>query len=300
MNLSLSFLANDITQLPMPGKYGNTGVEAVLFDRDHLKKEYWELGWKNVREAARLYGSKNVTYHFPVNESDYVQDAYVRQKLFDAYMRACDLGLAGLVVHSNRIRECGTWRKFDPFAERNRVTELLSRIRAADESSATWLGLENMPIVGNFGLETDPLFAFADDFKNTPPNVGVVWDVCHAMSSLAYIAAFQKGLLPKTVIARFDDFLSFDPSILNNRIVHWHFAAHKGLNNPDANTVCIEGVLPTEGDLESGIYESAMRKIAQTTGTMRTVNFEVREEDYQNRWRGPAIIDWAKRILNAH
>lgn len=297
MNLSLSFSGDNAAQLPAPGAYGNTAVETVLFNQAQLQTDTWSMTWCNIAKATNLYGPENVTFHFPVNDSDYVADAFPRERLAEAYRRAGDLGLAGVVVHSNRIREADEWRKFDAAAERQRVGEMLSTIASSDASSDTWLGLENMPLVGVSGYETDPLFVCADDFEDLPGNVGIVWDVCHGLCSESYAAAFKDERIPSDLLARPIASVLFDPASLADRIVHWHFSASRGLNNPSMLTVCEEGVLPQEADMPASAYEAAMRQIAVMTGEQCAVNFEVQEQDYSQRVRGPAIIRWAQQIL---
>ncbi len=282
--------------MPPQGVYGNEAVEAVLFHKDHLEEELWQNTWRNVGAAVTQYGAENVTFHFPMNGSDYMEDDSVRAKLLESYQRASDHGLAGVIVHSNRIRAAAEWRQFDQVAERSRIGELLSNLRGRNSSSTTWLGLENMPSVGNYGDETDPLFISPADFDELPDNVGIVWDVCHALCSLQYAWAHQRGELPDQLYLRPEatDFTNV-PS-LGKRVVHWHFASSKGLNSPDNGVTCTEGMLPAEGDLDESVYEQQMRLI-QAIGSNAAVNFEVQEDNYAQRQRGPLIIAWTKSIV---
>lgn len=298
MRLSLSFLGTEQAQIPPPETYGNSGVEAVLLDRKHLEDEAWAASWRNISQAVNMYGSHNLTFHFPMEGCDYVEDDFVRDRLYEGYGRAGELDLAGVVVHSNRIRTADEWRRFDVIAEQERVAELLTDVRSTDESGKTWLGLENMPVVGNYGYETDPLFATADDLLCIPSNLGVVWDICHASSSRQYIEALKNGVLPDSIFARDVDVAGLDPRSVGERIVHWHFSAYNGLNNPDAGSVCTEGLLPTEADEPVEVFEATLRQVLALTGTTKAINFEVQESDYSDRERGPAIIDWAEQTLS--
>ncbi|MFI5270970.1 MAG: TIM barrel protein [Candidatus Saccharimonadales bacterium] len=297
MNLSLSFLGTEARQLPPPGVYGNDGVEAVLLNHGHLEADDWETAWENVQAASDMYGPENVTFHFPMNGSDYVEEKFVEGRLLEGYKRAGALGIAGVIVHSNRLRDVAEWRRFDVADEQTRVLELLSRVASAGNNGTTWLGLENMPIVGNFGYETDPLFSKAKDFSDMPPNVGVVWDVCHATSSEQYITDLKFGLLPRKLIARSAEKSDFDPAKVAADIVHWHFAAFGTLNNPNLGTDCEEGLLPSEIPASSGVFEDALCHILELSGGTEAINFEVQEADYTSRERGPEIISWAKEII---
>lgn len=297
MKLSISYLGPDSSQIPPAETYGNNGVEAFLIERDHLVGDEWLQSWKNILTASRIYGPENVTFHFPVNNSDYVEDPFVRARVLEGYQRACDNGLAGFIIHSNRTRDRDDWVQFDQAAERERVISILASVRDSQETNATWLALENMPFVGNHGGETDPLFSAVEDFEGLPPNIGIVWDVCHAKGSEQYIAALKEGRLPSTIFARSYTGLTFDPVRLSN-IAHWHFAASKGLNNPDTGETCFEGVLPSEADVPETIYSDELKKIVRVTGEASAINFEVQEADYRSRQRAPAIIAWANSVLS--
>lgn len=298
MRTSLSFLAYDHEQLPEPGRYCNDAVEAVIFNRDHLEEEPWQATWINVEIAVAQYGPDNVTFHFPMNESDYIEDDFVYKRLVESYQRATDLDLAGVIVHSNRIRPAAEWRRFNQTTERAQIGELLAKLRETNSSSSTWIALENMPSVGNYGDEVDPLYISPADFDTLPSNIGIVWDVCHAMCSLQYAQAHQKGELPDSIYLRPDaaDFANIES--ISERVAHWHFASSKGLNLPSTGTTCTEGMLPKEGDLPELMYEQQIR-IIHAIGSAATVNFEVLEDDYSQRLRGPAIIAWARNITDS-
>src|SRR5579883_1456443 len=185
MKLSLSFLATNSNQLPLPGIYGNEAVEGVIFNRQDLEDDHWRTVWRSIGKAVEWYGSTNVTFHFPVNESDYVDDSFVLGRLTSAYLKSAEMGLQGLVVHSNRIRKIDRWKDINLVDERKRVTEKLAEIANLGGRSNTWLALENMPVMDNFGKEIDPLFSYPNDFRvlNGLP-IGIVWDSCHFTNTL--------------------------------------------------------------------------------------------------------------------
>ena len=116
------------------------------------------------------------------------------------FIRACDLGLAGVVVHANRIRPISEWKHLSPLTEREKVVScLLNVINGKDLSSSTWIGLENMPIMDNAGDLIDPSFVFIDDFnllKGT--GVGVTWDMCHYLNTLETVKEVLAGNQPMT------------------------------------------------------------------------------------------------------
>lgn len=296
MKTSLSFLGLDIAQLPKPGMYGNDGVEAVSFNRSDLEADNWKQVWRNVEVATKLYSPSRVTYHFPMNDSDYVAESNVAHKLGEALRRATDLGLRGVVVHSNRIQTYQAWQGGNFEEERQRVLTVLANTLAKHANQNTWLGLENMPLVGNSGYDTDPLFCFSSDFENLPAGLQVTWDICHHLSTLAYLNADAHGELQTSLILRSQAVAAEDFATIAPKIAHWHFAGFTGLNDPARNTVCTEGVLPDASQDGQPVYASLLRFIEQHSRNDAVINFEVQETDYTDRQVGPAIIAWAKQI----
>ena len=298
MKMSLSFLAVNIAQMPILGSYGNDAVEAVSFNRSDLEDDVWKLVWENIGKACAVYGSSNVTYHFPMNDADYVEDESVYEKLVEAYERACALGLNGLVVHSNRIKKFEEWKQMDIANEQKRViVRLKAVLSTSGVSSNTWIALENMPLVGNSGYDIDPLFCFSDDFKDLPGNIGVVWDICHSTSTLAYIRALDTGNLSESLVLRTNNTDYYDFHNISTKVKHWHFAGYRGLNDPSNNQECIEGVTPKESSLGEALYADLLQDIAESKSIDSVINFEIQESDYINRVNGPAALEWAQTYL---
>lgn len=291
MRLSLSFLAIDRQQLPKKGNYGNNCIEAVSFNRSDLNSSNWRTIWRNIEVATKEYGSENVTYHFPMNDCCYIEDDYVFGRLEEAYHRARDLGLAGMVVHSNSWKPIKHWQVLDLNVARRQVLDRLGML-SKQVNTQTWLGLENMPIIGNTGYDIDPLFCFAHDFQHLPPALSVVWDICHANANLAYLQADRNDLLTRSAPAEECNF-----EAIAHKIRHWHFAAYRGLNNPTERTACIEGLLPREGDSTESVYANALVRICKISSRNSIINFEVQEDDYKLRKRGPEIISWASSLI---
>ncbi|MCH9608822.1 MAG: hypothetical protein S4CHLAM45_07340 [Chlamydiales bacterium] len=290
MKFSIPFLAKDETQLIPPGILGNEAVEAVLFDRADL--DDWEGAWKTIKKATKFYGHENVSFHFPVNDSDYVADPFVAHRLKEALQRATDLGLHGVVVHSNRIRLLEEWPTIDVKNWQQQVADKLIAIRAA-VSGNTWLALENMPIMDNYGIEIDPLFVFPSDFhilKET--SVGVIWDLCHFTSTLANLQALKAGRQKKEHYPNIQEVDLLDFVEISDQIVHWHFSAFQGVANPQTGEQCKEGVLPSKSELGEEIYATCISKVMQLEKPAHLV-FEIQEDDYSVRTNALEMIRWA-------
>lgn len=295
MKFSLPFLAYRLDQLPSKEECGNQCVEAIVFDRKDLEEAQWKLIWKGVQGAVSQYGPQNVTFHFPVNNSDYVADLFVRKRLVEALARASDLGLSGVVVHSNRIGRLKSWEGKNLQEERMRVIEALTEVRS-QIPRGTWLALENMPVMDNYGIEIDPLFVYPEDFKVLrQTEVRVVFDVCHFSSTQANLREVVSGRQNPLYYPSIKNGGDLDFLEILDLIVHWHFSAFLGVANPDTEEICKEGVLPSKGSFGEEYYRKVFREISARTSASSHMVFEIQEENYQDRKEAREMLKWVAR-----
>ncbi len=292
IKISIPFLATQLKQIVLGA--GNYCVEATIFNREDLENKSWELVWKNIEIVTQMVGSHNVTFHFPVNNSDYVADSFVKDRLSEGLQRASDIGLHGVVVHSNRIRTLSQWPTINLQSERHQVIDTLLTIRSQNIST-TWLALENMPVMDNYGIEIDPLFCYPQDFKDLQgQTVGIVWDLCHFTNTIATISQVIQGqqnkkYYPNVQDCHFESFLD-----LKDQIVHWHFSAFQGIPNPDTGEHCREGVLPWESTLGEMLYGQLWQAIYQNYRSDQHVVLEISETNYEKRTQVQQMIQWMK------
>jgi len=279
-------------------RYGNA-CEATVFNRDALKDKNWSFVWQNVADVAEDIGPANLTVHFPVNNSDYVSDRFVAERLAEAVLRVDDLGLHGLVVHSNRIKPIKEWCTLSLADERARVLDSLERLNA-DRRSPVPVFLENMPIMDNYGIEIDPLFIFPEDFKDVSEiGVGVVWDICHYSNTVAVVQELASGNqnpehYPNVQECDYCDFTSISAFIR-----HWHFSAFSGLADPDVfGTKCTEGVTPQYSALGETVYADMLRAAMQVKHVDDHIVLELQETDYTDRQNFLSAKSWIHRVLN--
>ena len=297
MEFGLSFLGINSQQMPSVSPEGPEGVEAVIFERRDLESNPWEDLWRNIAVAAHSYGSDGVTFHFPVNDSDYVDDPFVMDRLCEAYARATDLGLRGIVVHANRIRPIHIWQGMNLKDERQRVIAKLVDVAEKIPSNRTWIALENMPVMDNDGDLIDPTFVFPSDFEELKgTRIRVIWDVNHYFNSVLTVREVFDGKQPTEDYPNLQDCDFLDFGQLGSKISHWHFSSFLGVPDRRRNKRCVEGVLPWEGTLPEDYFASAMKMMATTSPSARCV-FEVQELDYTQRIRGPKILEWSRNIL---
>lgn len=293
IKLSMPFLGKDINQAIALDDY--QGLEATIFNREDLNEPTWTRVWGNIEAIRHHQPELPITFHFPVNDSDYVDDTFVKNRVIESLQRANDLNLKGVVVHSNRIRLIPCWSSINLQEERLKVIDTLVYIREKTTGCSPWLSLENMPVMDNYGKEIDPLFCFPDDFRDLGgTNLGIVWDVCHYTSTLANMSQVfsgnhKKEYYPNAQKTDYFDFLSLD-----SRIKHWHFSAFIGISNPDDGSSCKEGVIPTESELGENIYAESLLKIISLNNSERFMVLEIQEQDYKSRINFKKTAEWIR------
>jgi hypothetical protein len=274
------------------------GVEASLFDRRDLVDDgAWAAACRNVRAIAAGPRPPSFTFHFPVNECDYLDDGRVRDRLWEALDLAAECSLDGVVLHSNRVFPTDVWRTMDLARERARYAEFAVGLRRRVRGAAFWVGLENMPITGNDAAELDPLLVFPDDFDGLcGDNVGVTWDFCHYSYSVHVARGLLSGALGERdnyPNVRDDGFFAFER--LGAHIVHYHFSAFRGVASRAAGTACVEGVAPWESTVDEAVYREAFRRM-QRTGRARAATLEIREADYTRREAAYRVAAWCREV----
>lgn len=303
MIFSLPFLATNAAQITPLSMDGPSAAEAILFDRAALAPESWLTVWDNIGQAVSRYGPSRVTFHFPVNDCDYCDDMFVRQRLTEAYQRASDLGLHGVVVHANRVRPIAEWQKMSVRDQQHIVIDVLSSIRARQDGT-TFLALENMPLMDNYGREIDPSFCYPSDFGILEGTaIGIVWDFCHWASTVHYRQLIGTGNHHPQYYPNLKQDNVHDYQMLGDLLTHIHFSAFLGAAEPFRDAVCREGVLPQEGTAHEALYETFMMRVADLSCMRGSrpphIVFEVQEVDYTQRMNGKAMIGWASRIFAA-
>lgn len=298
MILSIPFLASRLEQFSPTAVEAGFGVEASVFDRhDLIDTETWRCIRNNTQWIAREYSPSSYTFHFPVNDCNYVKDPVVRQRLWECLdlVEACKMD--GMVLHSNLVYPTDDWVKLDVSRKRDEYLMFLEELRSRVAGRNLWIGLENMPIHGNDATELDPLLVYPRDFEGmVGGNIGVTWDFCHFsysvhVSQLILSGAFgERDEYPRLQSARYHDFLA-----LGDAIVHYHFSAFRGLASRRLGTKCIEGVAPWEGDLEEAVYSEAFALLCSTS--VKAVTLEIREHDYCNRNAVQEVARWCSAIL---
>lgn len=264
-------------------------VEAILFSRDDLSDEKWEIAWKNIKEMVDIKGKENVSFHFPMDNCDYVNDNFVRNRLEDAVRRANKLGIKKIVIHPNLRYQISEWKYID----RNKMRDILYEIVSNIKSDKTLLCIENMPPIGNKYDDGDSAIIFMDDLTN---GCNYTLDICHYFNVVETMKKTDKEKAWKEVLAEIKVCDYFDFLDKLNYIKHFHFSAFREIANPFENQVCIEGVLPNDSCVDEDIYKLAMKIIYEdAVSNDKSIIFEISEEDYTNRKNIFKMLEWAKK-----
>lgn len=301
MRYCLPFLATDLSQFDPDWAEQDLAVEAVVFDaEDLLEAERWALVRRNLAEVAVRMPPGRLLFHFPVNRANYVEDEAVRRRLWQCFELAAQFGVAGVVLHSNQIRPVEDWTPDLAVRTRDRFAEFCVHLRDRLRDAPFWVGLENMPIMGNYGRELDPTLVFPSDFEGLcGGQLRITWDLCHYSYTMYVVEQLRAGVLDERERRAYPslrehglfDFLDLAPDI-----VHWHFSAFRGLARtqpgPDGRRErCHEGQTPWAASVPESTYAqllAAMRGLPH----VQQVTFEVAEDDYRNRVNTRAVMRW--------
>lgn len=275
--------------------WANSGrvSEAVCFDRDDiLDVDNWNLLCANLRFAAQ-HGP--VTFHFPVNNASYVEDPAVQNQLWRVFDLMHDLGALGLVLHSNMTERVEHWTPTTVKSTKSRFHEFLQVLSSRGNGRSYWIGLENMPIMGNAFDELDPVLIYPSDFRQVAQHgLEVTWDLCH----YSYTKAVTRQLLTTDTTDRryyphLQSCVTNDQLLeIRGSLVHAHLGAFRGVADRHGGR-CKEGVLPTESSLGEEGYRQDWIFFTSHFPEL-TVSLEVNEVDYLKRVRFPAMLTWAK------
>jgi hypothetical protein len=291
MKFGVSFSADKPS--PLPQKVGDSlqALEGFLPSRTSLLDDTtWDLTWKNMRSAARVYGAENVSFHFPVYQCCYMTDAIILERLFETFARATDLGLAGVTVCSNQVQNIRQWQQCDLQSERTRLVETLTKVFES-ASGNTWLALENMPLFCDGG--SSPLFCIPAEFSalySSP--VGITWDFANFVETLLATSGLHRIAGNSLPLMNLHGGQFLDFAVLKDSIVHWHFAAIEPARDPMCPSGREQKVSPNEGILPESIYRSALEAMINSENGGHII-FELTEKSPDKLLE---MLSWAESV----
>lgn len=286
-----TFYALDLKQISLDliNKFGK--VEAILFSEKDLEEKKWEEAWNNISKVSNTIGSSNISFHFPMDNCDYINSAFIKERLIDAIERANILGIHKIVVHPNLRYKINEWIYIDRLKMQNTLFSFINDINKGTVD----ICLENMPPIGNQYDDADSAVLFATDINE---NIDYTWDICHYFNVVKTMAIANSNTKWKNILADIQECKYLDFTKYLKNIKHYHFSAFKNIANPFLEQPCIEGILPNESCVEEKYYKEALKVIyADAIKNNKSIIFEISEENYYDRKNILEMLKWAKEVI---
>ena len=258
-------------------------IEANIFDSTYLTKKTL---FKNVEMELCVVQQKTSyrirALHFPTENADFIKKQDIRKSVYRAIDLCSKNKIPILVLHSNNIIREKQWNSNNISNTRKIYLDFFKQLDnyITDKKISLEVCIENMPIIGNKGLDFDSIFVFPEDFRQFKyKNIKITWDFCHWLFTFKMTETIGK-LHPK--LKTKDNTSIMDYLKIYNKISHFHFGSFKKLTFPGCNIDCEEGVMPNDGIIE----ETKLLKILKPLNTDKKVKFltlEIKESDYSQR-----------------
>lgn len=274
-------------------------IEANIFDINQLEGNSAIAELTAELEAIQSRKKDIVgALHFPTDNADYLNNAKKADALFAAIDICSNLSIPILVLHSNAIVSIETYQKSALPEMRKKYIQFYKKIDAYLDRipNPPTVCIENMPVIGNTGMDFDSPFVFPTDFTDFVKfkRIAIAWDLCHWAFTVLLSETF-----PDKYPAFFEfqkiDFSDFLKNDLNIR--HWHFGSFGNLTFPFANQDCNEGATPDAGIFSEALLTDALLKISDI-GEQHLLTLEIKETDYKERRNFKLTVDWIEKILH--
>lgn len=141
-----TFYALDLEQIPLQFIKMFGKAEAILFSDNDLKTENWNKVWENISKVASIMGSENISFHFPMDNCDYINNSFIAERLIDAVKRANEIGIKKIVIHPNLRYTIKEWTYIDREKMKKILFDFIKRI----DKGKVLLCLENMPPIRKY------------------------------------------------------------------------------------------------------------------------------------------------------
>jgi hypothetical protein len=285
---TMPFWGLDSKQVDRPWVDSGFGLEAILFNGAELD----ELDQLD-QTLSDVTGDNALALHFPMSNADYLRNRGVRDKLYSFLDLAHRHSARGVVLHSNCHVVVEDLASFDLNATREHVLSFLHELDCRLAGSSLWVGVENMPVMGDLGDDVDAVFVYPHDFDDFCfKNVGVTVDIAHWMGTLATTRRARELRLSAELFPRLRECELLDIGALAPHVRHLHLSSVEGVALPFRRRGLKTGLVP--GTTETAEqYEQVLRCFAAPN---RLVSLEVAEDDYHDRHRLWAALEWLRQV----
>lgn len=292
------FFGLDSKQIDLKWVEQGYGLEANIFDGESLHDKSYTTKFSDVLSFVQTLNPSLLTLHFPTDNADYLSSEFIKKQLYEFINLAIKYNAAGITVHANQFMNIAEFQKYNLIDNRKRIIEFFKMIDEEIKGTNIWIGVENLPIIGNLGDDFDPIFVYPEDFNDLVnldlSNVGITWDICHW--SITYLTRLGISKLLRQEEIEYKDFHKYIN--LMNHIKHLHFSSFKHLTIPYSEVRCFEGESPTNGSInENLLHETLLKVNNQVSSRNIGIVFEVQETDYTNRVKSWETLNWFQKNI---
>lgn len=283
----IPFFGLDKEQIDKKWVNDGYGLEANIFNGNSFDDDF-SYRFNEVLSHAKSLNPSLLTLHFPTDNADYINSEKIKTNLYKFIETALKHEATGITLHANQFLSVDEYQKYNLVDSRKKVTEFLAHLDDDLKGTSLWVGIENLPIIGNLGDDFDPIFVYPKDFEELTQlnlsNVGITWDICHW--SITFLTHLSISRLYRDKTFQLNDFLEF--MNLKESVKHYHFSSFKHLTIPYSGVRCYEGQLPECGSIDEGLLKQAVIEVNKSCINKEVgMTFEVLENDYSNR-----IVSW--------
>ncbi|RJQ27825.1 hypothetical protein C4577_00680 [Candidatus Parcubacteria bacterium] len=294
IKLAVPFLLSEPKQIPNSIKGKDFFLEGIVFDANlFIEDTYWEKIENSIIFLSKKFPNQLYSLHFPVNNADYLTSPKVKEYLYKFIDLAFKHNISVIVLHSNSIELLETFNIKSLAKKRARYLAFFKKLDLYLLNKKLKICIENMPIVGNSGEDVDCIFVLPKDFKKLNfNNIKITWDIGHwayTWSVLKSLTAISPYI--KTTKVQFNEFLK-----LRRNLAHFQFSSFRTIALPGTNSVCVEGVVPMQGDIDEKLLQNVLHVI-YSWKEQYVMSLEIQDEDYAHRVNLLKTINWIENVI---
>lgn len=292
------FFGLDSKQIDLKWVEKGYGLEANIFDGKSLFDKSYTKKFSEVLSFVQTLNPSLLTLHFPTDNADYLNDEFIKKQLYEFINLGIKYNASGITVHANQFMNVAEFQNYNLLDNRKRIIEFFNMLDEEIKGTDIWIGVENLPIIGNLGDDFDPIFIYPEDFTDLVnlelSNVGITWDICHW--SITYLTRLGISKLLRQEEIEYKDFHKYLSLI--DHIKHFHFSSFKHLTIPFSEVRCFEGENPVNGSIDESLLHETLLKVKKNTLDRNIgIVFEVQETDYTNRKRSWETLNWFQKNI---
>ncbi|ATL40953.1 sugar phosphate isomerase/epimerase family protein [Bacillus velezensis] len=293
MIAQIPFFGLDPKQIDEKWVEAGYGLEANIFDGHSFGEADYIKTFNQTLEYAKQLDPSLLTLHFPTDHADYVHEDHIKKQLYHFAELAVKYGAKGITVHANQFMTVEEFQVYDLEGNRKKIVEFFAEFDERLKGTDIWIGVENLPIIGNLGEDFDPIFIYPEDFTELVQldlkHVGITWDLCHW--AITYQTHLSSALMFRNDQLKYPDFFQF--LSIKESIKHYHFSSFRQLAFPHGGVRCFEGRHPSEGTIAEELLRRAADTLQELYRNQDTgIVFEVMEEDYTERRESWRTLEW--------